>query len=912
MIDPKRWPELSRLLDQALDIPPGQRDQWLDALPATDSVHKEELRTLLRHDAAAETRDILINLPNVQKAAARARAALRAMPFSPGSTVGPYVIEKELGSGGMGAVWLARRSDGVIKRPVALKLPHAGPLGGALAARFESERNILAELAHPNIARLYDAGFCADGQPYLALEYVAGSPLTAFCDEHRLDISRRLRLFQQVLRAVQYAHGNLVIHRDLKPSNLIVDASGRVVLLDFGIAKLIAADKAEEVVNAKAAEHPIALTPEYASPEQISGDPITTASDIYSLGVLLYELVTGECPYSLGHSEREPLERAIRTADPICPSRAAVKEASATARGTTVKALATALRGDMDAIILKALKKAPADRYRTADAFSEDIERFMAGEPIAARPAGSWYRTRKFVSRHRISVGVSAVALAAVIATAATAMLEAHSAARHASVAAAERDRAIALSSRNAAVGEFVHMFITEAARSHKPVAAGDLVTRTEEIVSKEFQDSPEDRAAVLDVLSGYYDTKEEYVKAESLMQQALDITRNSPDADLRRKLTCGHAATMAKVGRVQEAVRILNTVLQDPQISVQQSSKCVVSLSRISQAAGDGPNALKYAQLALQRLRQSSPHPPLALEGDYIGDIGNSYYLTGRNDMAGQQYAQAMATLTRAGLDQGLDSLVLRNNWAMVSDGAGTPRVALELLDQVLQLATLNEPDAPPEPTFLYNRANMLEYLGRFRESHDTFLRAVAEARRAGARDLVTMAFVGLAAAALDLDDLGAAGAYLADASINISTAAAPTPRESSRLQIIRGSLALRQGRLETARTGLDAAIATGKNVYWKTRALLLRAETNLNGNNLDAAEADAKLALSLAQSAQGTVPFSNRTGLSWLMLGRVMAKRGDEAGARPAFQAAIDNLSNTVDADHPQLVLARRLAHQ
>jgi tetratricopeptide (TPR) repeat protein len=232
-------------------------------------------------------------------------------------------------------------------------------------------------------------------------------------------------------------------------------------------------------------------------------------------------------------------------------------------------------------------------------------------------------------------------------------------------------------------------------------------------------------------------------------------------------------------------------------------------------------------------------------------------------------------------------------------------------LLDQVLQLATLNEPDAPPEPTFLYNRANMLEYLGRFREAHETFLRCVAESRRAGARDTVTMAFVGLAAVSLDLDDLGAAGAYLADASINLSTTAAPAHRAALRLQIIRGSFALRQGRLEAARTDLDAAIATGKNVYWKMRALLLRAETNLNGNNLDAAEADAKLALSLAQSAQGTTPFSNRTGLAWLMLGRVMAKRGDEAGARPAFQAAIGNLSNTVDADHPQLVLARQLAH-
>jgi tetratricopeptide (TPR) repeat protein len=229
-----------------------------------------------------------------------------------------------------------------------------------------------------------------------------------------------------------------------------------------------------------------------------------------------------------------------------------------------------------------------------------------------------------------------------------------------------------------------------------------------------------------------------------------------------------------------------------------------------------------------------------------------------------------------------------------------------------MLQLAALSEPDAPPEPTFLYNRANMLEYLGRFHESREMFLRCVAEARRAGNRDRITMAFVGLASTSLELGDLGAAGGYLADAVTNLSAEAAPMPREIMRLQIVRGSFALRQGRIEAARTDLDAAIATGKNVYWKIRALILRAEADLNVNNLDAAQADAKLALSLAQSAQGTVPFSNRTGLAWLMSGRIMAKRGDDAGAREAFQAAIDNLSNTVDADHPKLVLARQLAHQ
>jgi len=910
MIDPKRWPELSRLLDEALEVAPENRDRWLDSLAPTDLVHRDELRSLLRHDGAPETRDFLSILPSVQKAAARARAAIGVFPISSGSTVGPYLIEREIGSGGMGAVWLARRSDGVIKRPVALKLPHAGPFGRQLAERFESERDILAELVHPNIARLYDAGFCANGQPYLALEYVAGAPLTAYCDEHSLDIQQRLQLFQQVLRAVQYAHGNLIIHRDLKPKNVIVGTGRRAVLLDFGIAKLIPAEVPEGTTVVKANEHPFALTPEYAAPEQIAGEPITTASDIYSLGVLLYELLTGECPYNLGPSTREALEHAIRTIDPVCPSRAVVAEPAARVRGSNVKDLSRALRGDLDAIILKALKKAPADRYRTADAFSEDIERYVAGEPVAARSGGGWYRTSKFIVRHNISVAVGAVALVAVITTAAMTMLEGHSVAVHARAAAAERDRALAMSSRNAAVGEFVHMFITEAARSNRPVAPGDLVARTEAIVNKEFQDSPDDRAAVLDVLSGYYDTKEEYERAESLLQQALDITRSSTDADLRRKLSCSHAASMAKIGKVPEAVHILNSVLQDPQISLQQAAHCMISLSRIAQAAGDGPTALKYAELALQRLRQSEPHPPKALEGDYLGDLGTSDYLNGHNDLAGVHFAQSLAALTRAGLDQSLDALALRNNWAMVSDGAGTPRVALELIDQVLQVAALNEPDAPPEPTFLHNRALNLEYLGRYHEARESYLHCVAESRRTGAHDKTTLCFVGLASVALELGDPQVAGGYLADAATNISAGVAPNPREVMRLQIIRGAFALRQGRIAAARTDLDAAISSGTNVYWKTRGLLIRADANLTDNRLDAAEADARLALSFARSAQGNTPYSNRTGLAWLMLGRVLAKRGDGEGASRAFVSAVDNLSNTVDADHPQLVLARQLS--
>jgi tetratricopeptide (TPR) repeat protein len=909
LIDPKQWPVLSKLLDEALDVSPEDRDRWLESLPPETVAYKEELRSLLRHAGTAETREFLDVFPNLHEAVAF-RAAAHGATLTPGTAVGPYVIEQQVGSGGMGAVWLARRKDGVIKRPVALKLPHAGPLSGQLADRFASERNILAELSHPNIARLYDAGFSADGQPYLALEYVAGEPLTAYCDEHRLDLRHRLQLFQQVLGAVQYAHSNLVIHRDLKPTNVIVGHDGRAMLLDFGIAKLIGAEAADNHPRTQVGALAPAMTLEYASPEQVSGPQITTASDIYSLGVLLFELLTGGCPYRLGRTTRAALEEAVLTVGPVRPSQSVMTDTAASTRGLTVRGLSKALRGDLDTIVLKAMKKSPGDRYPTADALSEDIERYLAGEPIAARKDRGWYHTSKFIARHRIAAVAAGVALAAVFATAAIAISEERSAAVHARAAAAERDRALALSARNAAVGEFLHILITEAARSNKPVAVDDLVTRSEAIVNKEYRDSPEDRAAVLDVLSGYYDAREEYSRAEELLRQALDIVQTSADGDLLRKLMCSHAATLAKVGQVPQAIRVLNSVLDDPRITLQQSAGCLISLSRIAQAKGDGPNALKFGQLALQHLRQSAAHPPVALEADFLADIGNAEYLNVHNAVAGQFYAQSLEKLTRAGLGRALDALVLRNNWSLVSWAAGDPRAALELLDQTLQLATQSEPNAPPEPTFLNNRAAVLEDLGRYRESRETYLRCAAESRRTGVPEMTGICFTGLASVSHELADPASARSYLAAASANIEPSASADSSAMVRLRIAKGSIALTAGHLEEARADLDAAIAASKNVYRTMRALLIHAELDLKDGRVAAAEADARRVLGLARSAQGSAPYSNCTGLSWLMLGRVLKAQGDHVGGRKAFQAAVENLSNTVDADHPKLLLARQLA--
>jgi eukaryotic-like serine/threonine-protein kinase len=460
-IDPAQWSALSRLLDEALDVPISRLDHWLDSLPASDAPHKSKLRQLLKQRAAAETGDFLITLPKVaERPAARVRPAAG---LAPGTVIGPYVVEEEIGRGGMGAVWRARRSDGVIKRPLALKLPHAGPQSPELIERFTRERDILGELSHPNIARLDDAGVTDSGQPFLALEHVPGAPLTDYCDELGLDVRARLRLYMQVLGAVQYAHSHLVIHRDLKPSNVIVTPQGQAMLLDFGIAKLIPDDD-----HGRTQVGAAALTPEYASPEQIAGKPVSTASDIYSLGVLLFELLTGERPYRLSRTTRGALEDAILSSEPQRPSAAVQSVAAAMARGTSVQTLSHSLRGDLDTIVLKALKKSPAERYATADALSRDIGHYLRGEPVTARAGGSWYRFRKLVGRHKLPVAAATGAALAFVGTAAVALFEAH-------IANTERDRALAFSARNAAVTEFVNMLMTEPGGADKPVTVSDI-----------------------------------------------------------------------------------------------------------------------------------------------------------------------------------------------------------------------------------------------------------------------------------------------------------------------------------------------------------------------------------------------------------------------------------------------------
>jgi WD40 repeat protein/tRNA A-37 threonylcarbamoyl transferase component Bud32 len=445
---PEQWPDIKGAFQRVLELAETDRRAYLEELP--DAVRRE-VESLLR---AYDQNSAFLEPPGPDSGVELPHADRELV----GRRFGPYRVLSQLGEGGMGTVWLAERVDGLFTRRVALKLLHPALMGRVMTERVAREREILASLNHPNIAQLFDAGFAEDGQPYLALEYVSGTPLDQYCDEHRLTVHERLTLFRQVLGAVQYAHAHLVIHRDLKPSNILVSEDGQAHLLDFGIAKLLIQGEAKETQLTQFGGR--ALTPDYAAPEQIVGAPITTAADVYALGVMLYELLTGERPYRLKRDSRGALEEAILQAEPVAPSRLSIGKAAASRRGTTAKKLTRSLKGDLDTIASKALKKSPSERYPTANAFGEDIARFLSGEVVLAQPDSVAYRVRKFVGRYRVAIAGVCILFLTLAAGLVATTYEAH-------IAAIQRDAAVQAQERS--------LMQTAAARLEKGNAAAAL-----------------------------------------------------------------------------------------------------------------------------------------------------------------------------------------------------------------------------------------------------------------------------------------------------------------------------------------------------------------------------------------------------------------------------------------------------
>jgi eukaryotic-like serine/threonine-protein kinase len=505
-VDPSTWKELNRLLDEALDLALDERDGWIEHLPPAYESLKPRLRALLSRAGGAQSEGLFGTLPKIEPDLTLGSAAATQTTGRSGDDLGPYRLDRLLAEGGMGRVWLAHRSDGLIERPVALKLPKGLESRPDLAQRIAREREILASLDHPHIARLYDAGVTVEGQPYLALEYVEGEPIDRFAKERGLDTRARLRLFLQVAEAVAHAHSRLVVHRDLKPSNILVNANGDARLLDFGIAKLLEEGEARETDLTKISGR--ALTLAYASPEQISGDPLGVASDVYSLGVVLYELLTETRPYHPARETRGALEEAVLQAIPEKPSEVAAAPES---RQT--------LRGDLDTILLEALKKKPEERYSTVNEFADDVERYLKGLPVLAQPDRVLYRARKFVGRNRLGVAAAATVLAAIFGGTGVALWQTR-------VALAERERAFE-------VKEFIADIFRDANLDEgegRSLTAVDFLDRAQARLDNKLEAGPAVKVELLNILGSSLMSLGETATAEKVSDREMALVGDSLD----------------------------------------------------------------------------------------------------------------------------------------------------------------------------------------------------------------------------------------------------------------------------------------------------------------------------------------------------------------------------------------------
>jgi serine/threonine protein kinase/Tfp pilus assembly protein PilF len=519
-LDPDRWRTLSPYLDEALEIDPEQRPAWLAALGRTEPDVAADLRVLLAGSDAIDNSGFLEGVVQV--------AVRQSTPSLAGQVLGAYRLLSLIGQGGMGSVWLAERCDGRFEGRAALKLLNISVMGRAGEERFRREGNILARLTHPNIARLSDAGVSPGGQPYLVLEFVDGQAIDRYCDDHALGVEARLRLFLDVLEAVTHAHANLVVHRDIKPGNVLVSVDGHVKLLDFGIAKLLEHDERRDGTQSLDGAPPTrdawAATPQYAAPEQVAGGIVTTATDVYALGVLLYVLLTGTHPAGAAAHSPATLMHAIVDVPPRHPSDAVGQPESpgtiaahAARCSTTPARLRRTLRGDLDTIVAKTLKKDAAERYPSVTALADDLRRFLRHEPIAARRDSLAYRAATFVRRHGRGVAASAaviVLLAALIGYH-TVRLE------------TERDRAQHEAAKARKASDVLAGLLTTVdpydglGPRTEPTIRGVLDAGTEQ-VRRELDGQPELQAGMLTVLGRIYRRLGAFEKAQTLLEQAL------------------------------------------------------------------------------------------------------------------------------------------------------------------------------------------------------------------------------------------------------------------------------------------------------------------------------------------------------------------------------------------------------
>jgi serine/threonine protein kinase len=879
-VPPEQWRPFSEYLDQALDLPEADRGPWLAALaqssPELAAAVADALSQRERSGYAEFLAEPLIS-----------REHMGATLI--GRHVGPYVIEAEVGRGGMGSVWRARRVDDRFETTVAVKFLHASWIGLQGEQRFRSEGQMLGRLDHPNIARLIDAGLLDSTHPYLVLEYVEGQAIDAYCDDKKLNVEARVELFLGVLAAVSHAHSHLVVHRDIKPSNIFVTHGGSVKLLDFGIAKLLD-DGTGAAVPTKSGGS--ALTPQFAAPEQLLGRAVTTATDVYSLGLVLYVLLTGRHPILAESNSSAQFVHAVLTEDAPQASRVA----------SMPTPWRRSLQGDLDNILGKALKKVPAERYASVGAFADDLKRYLTHEPVKACADTATYRLTKFVRRHR--GGVLSGLLTVLVLCAATIItfwqkIEANH----------QRDAAQFEARRAESSNEFLNLLLlSDGGTNQTSLSPAGRIDLGAKMLELQYRDDPRFAGRMLVQLSNQYRGQSFTRQAVALDTRAYELGKGAQDAELMALAQCAAAGSEASAGilanapqRLAEAKQLV-AQLDTPSVELQVGCRRAEADLAVKQGnMAMGERILEGAR----RLLEQSGQTYRAAYTSVLSELGGIYNET-------QRFAQALAmteligaTHEQYGRGGTTARIMALQNEGVVLFNMGEVQASLSAAEDVRKRRAAIQGDSSEPVSMTSTYADRLVRLGRLQEGLDAARTASERARSSGNTLWVVFALRTVCIAYIELGRLPEAESTIQETAIALGNTSAMDQHFRGLLDRLRGLLELRRGDAAAALQSANASLAAMAGVA-KGKPLDERLSLNLA----------ARAALALGRSADGErfarqllgkvepvargPDTSADVGEALLLLAEAEIAQGRATEAQPLLERAARCLANGLSAEH------------
>jgi serine/threonine protein kinase len=894
---PDHWRAVDAKLDQALELPEEGRGAWLERLNAEAPTVAIEVRRLLDIRADASFDHFLEG-----SAAPVALTAAASAADLGGRRVGPYIIESELGRGGMGSVWLASRADGKYEGKVAIKFLSAAWLGEAGQERFQREGQLLARLDHANIARLLDAGVMEGSQPYLVLEYVEGEHIDRYCDSRHLDIAARVKLFIDVLDAVAHAHNHLIIHRDLKPANVLVTNAGVVKLLDFGVARLL--NDGELQTRAGFAM----FTPEYAAPEQVLGATLTTATDVHALGLVLYVLLTGKHPFSGMTGTPADLVRHLVETDAQLPS-AAVTERARTATATfsppaarramSATGLGRTLRGDLDNIVAKALRKDPTRRYANAGAFADDLRRFLSHQPVTARPDTMSYRTAKFMRRHRGSVASGAVLLITIIVAFVVTTLQMRE-------ARAQRDQALFQSRRAESANEFLNALLQTDALSR---TSAERLNLGRDLLERQYADDAPFAGRMLVMLGRQFRGLTDTNAALAVYERAYQLGMQVQDLELMAAARCASADILSRsrvpgdiAGQLGESAALLAAV---PNADITTRVGCYWARAQYEKQEQRYPEAIALLEEARDLMEQTG-NTHRGLYTTTLTDLGGIYMETERFREAVDMAQVVVDTHDRFGRSGTAGRMTAAQNRATALASMGEIGASLAARTEMKARIRAVEGAGALPVYYPVNYAGILVRMKRAEQALAELDGVIEYARRTNNRYWHTQALGTIASAYIDLRRFADADAALAEATALLDAQPNANVELRSRIERTKAELFLAQGDRARARTQIDRVLAAlhypqqqpSRGSFF---ALLAAADVALAEQRAAEAEPIARAALVMADAVARGTETSADVGESLVRLAHARLAQGDRGDARNLLTRAERCLTNGYSPDHP-----------